>query len=159
MNRMQCSNLDNIYINTKETMPILEGAPDISREIFLSKYTGLLDRRLLNYLHSGSIPLKSDMKNPFCARMAQILTPRSNNTEIALLDLKKDWLNKFEEEIKSVTRNNPTVPVTECNHVVLPMTEAYLRKIDGDPAGFYTIKPQYDECISLSLSNKLSSKK
>lgn len=160
MNRVQCSSLDNIHINTKETIPILEGAPEISREIFLSKYADLLDHRLSNYFHSGSVPLKSDMQNPFCAKAAQILTSRyaHDNKEIALLNLKKDWLKSFEEEIKSVARNNPTTTITECDHVVSPMSEAFLRKIEGNPSGFDTIKPQYDECISLSLSSKNPSK-
>lgn len=156
MNRMQCASLDSIQINTKEPIPILEDAPSISKKVFLSKYTDLLDRKLSNYLHSGSVPLNSDMRHPFCSKIAHILSPATppDRKETALLNLKKDWLNQFEEEIESVVRNNPTIPITECGHVVLPMSEAYLRKTEGDPSGFYAIKPQYDECIAISIATK-----
>lgn len=155
VNKMHCSNLDHIQINPKEPLPILKDAPEISEGIFLSKYTDLLDHRLSNYFRSGEIPDKSEWKNPFCAKTMQILTKtHPNDRETALLKLKKDWLHHFENEAQSMVKHNPTILVAECDHVVLPMVDAYLRKAEGDPSGFYAIKPQYDECIALSIMPK-----
>lgn len=155
VNMVHCSNLDHIQINPKEPLPILKDAPEISEGIFLSKYTDLLDRKLSNYFRSGEIPDKSEWKNPFCAKTMEILTKTPpNDMEIALSKLKKDWLHHFEKEAQSIVKNNPTILVTECDHVVLPMVDAYLRKVEGDPSGFNVIKPQYDECIALSIMTK-----
>lgn len=159
-NRIQCSNLDNIQINPKETVPLVENAQEMSKGIFLSKYTDLLDRRLSNYLFSGMIPNEQDNKYPFCAKVTQILTTtQPNDREAALLQLKRNWLNHFENEATGLIKHNPTIPVAGCDHVILPMVEAYLRKTEGDPSGFYALKPQYDECIALSLATSNQSSK